>query len=220
MYGLMKTTAALVSCSRTLWTGEARGRTTDTTIYGRPLPRTACRWYECTTVWQDTWLCSLHVEPLTSCSVGLLSERPLSCCFGRQRDAQHQSPAGWRHRTGLHDDPYKNRTGRPQAMPFKLSVKAQSPVRLNSPPARSLLTVGDRGSHGWVRHYRLPRVVDGHAWHLLPRGRDEDLLCACWPALLYAHTHVHKPMLNILPISETLNFSSDTKREQSALCRP
>ncbi len=62
---------------------------------------------ECTTVGQDTWLCSLNVEPLTSCPVGILSERPLSCGFGRQRGGQ--SPAGWRHRTGFHDDPFKKK---------------------------------------------------------------------------------------------------------------
>lgn len=68
-------------------------------------------------------------------------------------------------------------------------VKTHNPVRLNSPPAWSLLIVGDGGSHGRVGHHGLAGVVDGHAGHLLPRGRDEDLLCACWPALLFTHTH-------------------------------
>lgn len=46
-------------------------------------------------------------------------------------------------------------------------------------------------SHGRVRDHLLSRVVEGHAWHLLPRGGDEDLLGACRPALLRAHTHTH-----------------------------
>lgn len=57
------------------------------------------------------------------------------------------------------------------------------------PPAWSLLTVWDGGSHGWVWHHSLPRVVNGHARHLLPCGRDEDLLCSCWPALLCEHMY-------------------------------
>lgn len=70
-------------------------------------------------------------------------------------------------------------------------VKTHNPVWLNSPPAWSLLIVGDGGSHGRVGHHGLAGVVDGHAGHLLPRGRDEDLLCACWPALLFTHTHTN-----------------------------
>lgn len=64
-------------------------------------------WENNPTVWQNTWLCSLRVDPLTSCPVGLLSERPLSCGFGTRRDGRLQSPAGRRHRTGFHADPWE-----------------------------------------------------------------------------------------------------------------
>lgn len=63
-----------------------------------------CRWCDCVTVWQGTWLYSQHVEPLTSCPVGILWR---SCGFGRQRDGPCQSPAGWLHRTGCRDDPWE-----------------------------------------------------------------------------------------------------------------
>ena len=71
--------------------------------------------------------------------------------------------------------------------------KQDSPIQINSPPAGSLLTVGDGGSHGRVWNHGLPGVVDGHTWHLLPCGGDEYLLRARRPALLYAHirTHTH-----------------------------
>lgn len=90
-------------------------------------------------------------------------------------------------------------------------VKTHNPVRLNSPPAWSLLIVGDGGSHGRVGHHGLAGVVDGHAGHLLPRGRDEDLLCACWPALLFTHTH--KPINTCL--NTTVRQLSQERREQS-----
>lgn len=66
-------------------------------------------WENNPTVWQNTWLCSLRVDPLTSCPVGLLSERPLSCGFGTRRDGRLQSPAGRRHRTGFHADPWEKK---------------------------------------------------------------------------------------------------------------
>lgn len=34
--------------------------------------------------------------------------------------------------------------------------------------------------------------MDGHAWHLLPCGRDEDLLCARRPALLKTRNEQQK----------------------------
>lgn len=68
----------------------------------------------------------------------------------------------------------------------------QSAVGVDSPPARRLLAVGHGGSHGGVGHDSLARVVDGHARHLLPRGRNEDLLRACWPALLQERTYVQR----------------------------
>lgn len=77
-------------------------------------------------------------------------------------------------------------TANPRVLLAEAIVLASMPT----PPARSLLTVGYRGSHGRLRHHRLSRVVDGHAWHLLPCGRDEDLLCACWPALLCQHARL------------------------------
>lgn len=67
----------------------------------------------------------------------------------------------------------------------------QSAVGVDSPPAsRRLLAVRHGGSQGGVGYDGLARVVDGHARHLLPRGRNEDLLSACRPAVLQERTDV------------------------------
>lgn len=67
---------------------------------------------------------------------------------------------------------------------FFITSEHQKPDPDSPPAPRRLLAVGHGGSQGGVGYDSLARVVDGHARHLLPRGRNEDLLRACRPALL------------------------------------
>lgn len=60
----------------------------------------------------------------------------------------------------------------------------------HKPPTGTGLTrsISQQRTHRRVSKDRLTGAMDGHAWHLLPCRRDEDLLCARRPALL-KNTH-------------------------------